>query len=909
MQELIIQDKLNYLLADRQFYEPLSRYPAQQKDLHEPLRRILPSGWTLKQRNLWSDVSPPSLKLPTHGWKIHLSATPAHAPAILMSAARVLFEAGVSFKFVSDRILLSIVNGKRWNRGGAGKFITAYPRDAEECGELLEALHKATIGYWGPYILSDRRYKDSRVVHYRYGGILPIRRADTDGKSVLIIRNDDGEFVDDERTPYFNLPKGVKDPFVGEEPEVDEGDPGLLKAGRYRIESPLAFSNSGGVYLAEDTETSATVLIKEARPYTNVSSRGLDAVQLLKKEHRLLEVVADLGIAPKPYDFFMDWEHAYLVEEYFDGYATLRSYLSKNSLSLRTRPDTEVSRNFYRKYRELFTKLAAIVQSLHDRNIVFSDLSMANVMVKEGEDGGIDVKLIDFEGGYEEGVDVPTHLFTPGFSTDEMEMRGMATRADDCYALGSLMMAGLFPMNAMLALNRAAHETYLQSFQRDFGLPDSIADLIRRLMSVDAGKRPNPADIIAVLSVEFSPAEPRIGTTEVDDIDLAGTTSRILDYVDSVASFDRADRLYPADPAVFETNPLSIAHGACGVAHVMHRIRGQVDGRVIDWIRSRDVVRESYSPGLFMGLSGIAWSLLEMGCTEDARRMLDMTRDHHLLWRSPELFNGMAGWGMAQLRFFASLGDEAFLQSAIQAGDRLLDSRKFEQDEAKGCYWENGIGMSDSLGHGGAGVALYLLYLAQASGERKYLEAGRQALEWVLGNSLVNADGGMSWIARDSNRSYTPYWRWGSSGIGRTLLRYWHATGDERYASALDQVQIDCDRKYTIFPGYFFGISGICEMFLDMARFPRWEAQAQNSVRRLLAGCMLFPFERDGGLAFPGESLNRISCDFGTGGAGIALVMNRYLKRDGASFMLDELLSGWHAEDRCARLDLAVGAN
>lgn len=899
MQPLIIQEKFNYLLADRQFYEPLSRYPARTQDLHDPLRRILPKNWTLEQRNLWSDVVPPDLKIAEYGWKIHVSATPAHAPAILLTVARILIEAGVSFKFISDRMLLTMVNGKRWSRGGAGKFITVYPRDTAECGDLLEKLHQATIGYWGPYILSDRRYKNSRIVHYRYGGFVPIKRADVDGKAILVIRNDAGEFVDDERTPYFNLPDGMVDPFECGQDAEDDGEVGVLKGGRYRVESPIAFSNSGGVYLARDSDNTRQVLIKEGRPFTNISSRGLDAVQLLKKEHRLLEVVADLGIAPRPYDFFIDWEHAYLVEEYLEDYVTLRHHLSRISLSLLTRPGTDESRTFYEKYCALFARLASIIGDLHQRNIIFSDLSMANVMVREGDDGTLDVKLIDFEGAYEEGVDVPTHLFTPGYSTDEMLARGMAQREDDRYALGSLMMAGLFPMNSLLTLNRNAHESYLAAFQQDFDLPRPIAGIIRRLMSENGADRPDPDEVKAVLVADYAPGPPRIGTSEVDDVDLRQVISRMLAYIDSVASFERSDRLYPADPEVFETNPLSIAHGACGVAYVMHRVRGQVDAKVIDWIRAHHIRREGYSPGLYTGLSGVAWSLLEMGQEGDAVRILDMTHDHHLLWRSPELFNGASGWGMAQLKFHSTLGRPVYLENARRVGDFLLGNRRYDEESGRGCNWEGTSGLSASLGHGAAGVALFLLYLHQATADERYLEAGREALDWVLDRAYINADGGMSWIARESNKTYTPYWRWGSSGIGQVLLRYWHIGGEERYADAIDKIQIDCDRKYTIFPGYFFGISGIGELCMDLARFPRWEGQALASIRRILAGAMLFPFERDGGLAFPGESLSRISCDFGTGSAGIALVMNRYLERDGASFMLDELLPGWSLEDRC----------
>lgn len=206
--------------------------------------------------------------------------------------------------------------------------------------------------------------------------------------------------------------------------------------------------------------------------------------------------------------------------------------------------------------------------------------------------------------------------------------------------------------------------------------------------------------------------------------------------------------------------------------------------------------------------------------------------------------------------------------------------------------------MSSSLAHGAAGIALFLLYLHYATGEERFLATGQQAMEWVMHKSVRNIEGGLTWRARDRTATFTPYWRWGSSGIGRVLLRYWHASGETDYAVPLEQIHIECDRKYTIFPGYFFGIAGIAEMYLDMARFPRWESMAMAATRRLLAGAMLFPVEREGGLAFPGESLTRISCDFGTGGAGVALVMDRYRKRDGASFMLDELLPDWAPQDR-----------
>lgn len=897
MAELVIEEKLLYLFASKSFFEPVSRYRPALRDFHDPLRRILPEGWSLQHRNLWWDCSPPKARIPDQGWKIHLSATLAYAPAILVTAARILFAHQVPFKFVIDRTLLTMVNGKRWHRGGAGKFITLYPRDEAQCRQLLDELHAATIGYAGPYILSDRRYRDSRVVFYRYGGLLPNRRLDVTGKSVLVIEDAAGQAIDDERTPYFQLPAGIRDPFQADEEEGD-GEPGTLKQGRYRITKVLASSNPGGVYLAEDRDSGRTVVIKEARPFTNISYRGLDAVQLLKKEQRILSALADTGIAPRPYDFFFDWEHAYLVEEYLQDARTLRDHLTRINLLLRTRPTLADTETYFVQYRELFIQLTKAIAALHERNIVFSDLSMANVMVLDSLGEHAVLKLIDFEGAYEEGVDIPTHLFTPGFTPEEVAERGHSAKEDDYYALGGLLMAGLFPMNAMLVLNRQAHERYLAAYQRDFGLPSAIAELIRELLSSDATRRPRPEQVIAVLSQDFTPIAPSVGTQELDAVDLGDTVRRILAYTYSVADYSRRDRLFPADPMVYESNPLSLANGACGIASVMQRVRGEVPAEVLAWIRSHPVSGREIPPGLYVGLSGIAWCLLELGLRDEALAAIAEANEHPLRFDSPNLFNGLAGWGMAQLRFHLDTADPAYLQRAVLAGQHLIEVR--EIDEASGgCYWNSPEGLSASLGHGAAGVALFLLYLHRASGEQSFLDVGRQALRWVLAQGFHTTDGGLTWFARDRTPSYTPYWRWGSSGIGRVLLRYWHVTGDAEYAAALDDIHLDCDRKYTIFPGYFFGLAGMAELYLDLARFPHWQERAEGSVRKLLAGCMLFPIEQPSGVAFPGESLSRISCDFGTGSAGIALVMHRYLQRDGAAFMLDALLPDWRQEDRC----------
>ena len=154
-----------------------------------------------------------------------------------------------------------------------------------------------------------------------------------------------------------------------------------------------------------------------------------------------------------------------------------------------------------------------------------------------------------------------------------------------------------------------------------------------------------------------------------------------------------------------------------------------------------------------------------------------------------------------------------------------------------------------------------------------------------------------------------PYHRWGSAGIGAVLLRYRAANDDPVIEETLKHAVVDCDRKYAVFPGRFAGLAGIGDFAIDMMQFGYQTPRARRICRKVLDGVMLFALEKREGLAFPGEGGTRISCDFGTGGAGIATFMHRFLDGAGPAFMVDELIEG--AGDRkngmagsCA--DLAV---
>ncbi|MCU1245442.1 MAG: hypothetical protein JWN02_1352, partial [Acidobacteria bacterium] len=373
-------------------------------------------------------------------------------------------------------------------------------------------------------------------------------------------------------------------------------------------------------------------------------------------------------------------------------------------------------------------------------------------------------------------------------------------------------------------------------------------------------------------------------------IDLQALVRDLVRYIVAAADPSRKDRLFPADPAVFETNPMSIAYGACGVAHALRHITGEVPAEVREWMLRQDLSNEAYPPGLYLGLSGIAWTFLEMGLEAQAYKALELARGNHLLRREPDIFYGVAGWGMTELRFHLHSGDRKHLALAEEAGRHLIETRQEIDGRA---FWPSQGSISCTFGHGASGIATFLLYLHLATGSEEYLDVARQAMEFVASKTIpIPDDGGVSWRAREEEPTYTPYWRWGSAGIGMALLRYQAVVPDAPYRELFDSLVIDCDRKYSIFPGRFFGLSGVGDFCLDWARFQPDSELAPQAARKTLSGALLFRVERPQGMAFPGDTLSRVSCDYGTGSAGIALFIHRLLHGGATDFMLDELLEG-----------------
>lgn len=864
-----------YRLLASDYFESFDLYEPRLADFHDPVSGKLPEGWEIKRRGLWFHCGAPSNVLPEQGWKIHISSAREWSQEILSLVSSILFAAGdADFKFALDRPALSLLNGKNWPRGGAGKFITIYPRNDARFLELIEQLYLATRECRGPYILSDYCYKDSHVVFYRYGGMKLRESLEVTGERTPMLLAPDGTEVPDQRLAYPATPAWVTNIMPAEKPHASSDESYSLQGGRFQIEGVLNFSNAGGVYYGKDAATGAQVIIKEARPCIEMSD-GNDAVTLLKKEYRLLTQLADTDIAPQPVSLFQEAGHWFLVQERIAG-ISLGAYSASHNILLRTRPSKQDFAAWYGSFRQFALRLVEIVRILHGRNVVFSDLSPGNLIVSDGT--GI-LKIIDFEAAYERGVDQPVNLYTPGFVSQRRLGGAVATAEDDYYAMGAVLMAYLMPWNGFFHLKPEAKNDFMERIRRDAHLPESVSRMVLGLMEPSPDRRPSLASIAEILS-EPRPDGESNKTTPHYAIDCTGVLDDMMQHMLDVASYERADRLFPADPKLFVTNPLSLAYGATGIAYAMKQVMGSVPERVIDWILAHPVQRETYAPGLYLGISGIAWGLLEIGLRKEAEKLFQLTFGHRLLERSADLFYGEAGWGMTSLRFFMETGNELYLQKALDSARRLAASH------GKSRQANRPLGMA----HGASGIALYLLYIYRAVNNEDFLAAGRDMLESELSAAIHTEDGGLSWgRAADARNTGYPYWRYGSAGIGATVVRYHNVLGNDIYRQTLEKIFIDTDREYVALPGRFSGQAGLGDFLLDAWEFTG-EQKYSESANKIAQAILKFRVDRNGS-AFPGDSLNRLCCDYGSGSAGIALFLNRLAGRQKADFLLDALLN------------------
>ena len=173
------------------------------------------------------------------------------------------------------------------------------------------------------------------------------------------------------------------------------------------------------------------------------------------------------------------------------------------------------------------------------------------------------------------------------------------------------------------------------------------------------------------------------------------------------------------------------------------------------------------------------------------------------------------------------------------------------------------------LMHGAAGKALLFVRAHEYTGEPGYLDAAEAALAADLGRCVADRKGGLQ--VNDGWR-VMPYLKGGSAGIGMVIGQFLAHRPDAQYsegtfAEAADKIATAASAAYYAQPGLFSGRAGLLCFLADR---DRTSPRVRDHVTRLAWHAV--PYE--GGMAFPGDMLLRLSMDLGTGTAGVLLSLS-----------------------------------
>ena len=823
-----------------------------------------------------------------------MSASSASAPEVIRRVVPELRDTSTPFKLCSDDVMLRLSLSKGWPRQGVGKFLTIYPPTEAAFTALIERCYEVTREMWGPYVLSDRPYKDSHVVFYRYGGHASRSIVHPSGEQVFVLTTPDGSLVPDERLAHYSPPTWVHDPFG--EPIVARPTGAIRLKAQYEVSAALQFSARGGVYRATDTKTGEAVVIRESRPLVDpMNGSGDSARAALEKEQRITTRLGPRRCSPRFVDFFQEWEHWFLVEEFLDA-ETLWDYALGLSLLSDRAPDEA-----FGDLCTLVRGIGAVLKAAHEEGIVLRDLTKSNVMVLRQS---AEVRLVDFELAYELDRDDPSIAGgTAGYMSPEQIANAVPTVAEDYYAFGGLILDALSFSAPGLELNRSGLMAALRIHLADHHWPTDLAAIVEGLTMREPARRWNIAEALDALdalentrATGIRPvADPRETVGAVARAALRAEIRRTVDgivtHILATADYSRDDRLCPASGHVFRTNPVSLQWGAAGLVHFLECATGAADERFVAWLRSR-VDRRPCPPGLYVGYAGVALVLDGLGFHEEAVDLLARGAESPSLYDAPGFYYGAAGWGHANLLFHARHGGDLYIERARIVGAKLAASANHSTDGA--CWPSEGITQL-GLGHGGSGVGVFLMHLFAATGERGYLDLAKSAVEFDFAARSEGAgrvdlrthyDG-----EANLQGSWSPHMRHGSAGLGSALIRLWALTGETRYRLEAERIARTVRNRFSNKLWQDYGLAGYGEFLLDMRAYTGDDSYLDDtfSIAEVLVA---HRNERLGGYAYAGTELVRLSCDYGMGSSGIGCFFLRLLDPSVGRFLFaDELLA------------------
>jgi hypothetical protein len=555
----------------------------------------------------------------------------------------------------------------------------------------------------------------------------------------------------------------------------------------------------------------------------------------------------------------------------------MRRIMLDSSPLLKVNPGQSDRDEFYAIYKSIFVSLLNAVAEFHRRGIVIGDLSPMNILV---DDDTLTVKVIDLEGAYLSSSNVTQDIYTPGFRPHVKGRKKESDFHDDLYAIGAIMMYSMFPIAAMAFLRQDLFEKILPVVVDDIGWSDTpVLAIIRQLTdgTIGCAEAAEMLERGAAPSGEMSPLA--VTPAGMSEADLCKGIGR---FIVNNWRADDDHTLFPTDPYGQSSNPAGLFLGSSGIIWALTQTGIDIPSGAMERYRRELTARDpnSLPSGMLTGTSGMALALLELGDHEQAIRFLDSANGREPGQCHHSLYYGLAGIGLTNIVAHRRTGDDAYLRRATLIAETLAQSARSDE---RGVYWEDSGGIRLGYGYGQSGVALFLLRLSQVSGEPKWRDLGRRAVEFDLTFGIEMEPGVTTFGGEPDHRgTVLPYIEQGSGGIAKVAMRY-------GMMDNLDSVIADVHRKYSGYPGLMFGLTGFLDVLTDAQRYSGDDKYGVMAKLPLQGLRDLYLFDTPQGLAAPGENLFRVSCDYGTGLAGMMYTLHRHAHLGADNLTLDWL--------------------
>lgn len=809
-------------------------------------------GYICNSEGIYYSLIHQKYELPKQGWKIHISLTIDNALQVLEQVGTILNKKQISFKVMKSLEILQLSSQKYFPRGSSGKFITIYPKDEEQFIKLIEYLYQMIDGY-GPYILSDRRYKDSKCIFYRYGGIKPDYFLDFEGNIQYFLVDKDGKKIVDERRPQFFLPKGVEDPFEKYFLEFNQYQPHILTK-KYNIKTVEYMSNSGGIYIAVDNLNSQ-YLLKEARPFTVQLHENIDAISLLNNATLVQSKIQTLNISPKVFETFSEWEHHYSVEEYIKG-TTLEKFVASNNPILK-KLDTPNKDHFYIYFInviELFTELLQKIDLLHSKGWIHGDLSLDNVLIDEN----CQIILIDFESSQRiDDINWDNRIYKKEYSK-----LGLHGKQIDYFALGHILINMIVPQRG--EANSIGYSLKLRSLEKaskDFHLPAQILESVHLLIE-NYSSLSNLVDITEKMKLSrkllsYNEIRVKSDLTFGKLEEIANLISKSIVYYQS---YNNLSEVYYENSLLY-SNYYNMFNGSFGVEFAL----SHYNSSAIDFKRLVSSERNNYLHQLPIGLAnGLAGMLLVAVMQKNdfySHYYATIIMNKIDLHDDLGFFHGISGVGLSLVKFYKSYPNSECFVILSKITQRIISEI------------QSGSTLDDiTLESGMTGWIVYLAEFSEISIEiniQKYLE---MVVNHVYSHLDINDDS-VSIILNGVNN---PYLAKGAAGVLWALT----ITIKKGFKIFTKYAQVIADRlciKYSVSPSFCYGLSGIGYVMTEYYELTR-EVKYLEYSKNIADGVILFAIQEEDRIVFCDHYQQRISFDLASGSSGILLFLSSLLK-------------------------------